>query len=463
MKTAQPQDLQEHTFSVTELNLLAKNLLEDTLPALWLEGEVSNLSMHSSGHWYLSLKDDESQIRAAMFKNRNQFLRFRPRNGAHVRVKGRISLYAPRGEYQFIIEHMEDAGIGALQRAFEQLKNKLNAEGLFDPARKRPLPALPVCIGLVTSPTGAAVHDMLTVLQRRFPLINVIIYPSAVQGVDAPAQLIAAIGTANARRECDVLIVGRGGGSLEDLWAFNDETLARCIAGSEIPIVSAVGHQVDFTIADFVADARAPTPSAAAEMLSPDQNEWLQLLQQHERKLVNAVRRVLRDSSQQLQQWQARLKHPGKRLEEQNQKLDDLSTRLQNAMLRQLQQTRGTLENHEKRLTMQSPQQFIDRMRMAVTHAEQQLRQHMQATLLRHRTHFMTTTARLETLSPLATLARGYSIAKAHDGSVIRHFNQIKSGEILTTHLAQGTVVSTVTDTRPDTRENMNPVSSPGT
>lgn len=447
MKTMPSQELQDHTFSVTELNLLAKNLLEDTLPAVWLEGEVSNLSMHSSGHWYLSLKDDESQIRAAMFKNRNQFLRFRPKNGAHVRVKGRISLYAPRGEYQFIIEHMEDAGIGALQRAFEQLKNKLNAEGLFDPARKRPLPTLPKCIGLVTSPTGAAVHDILTVLNRRFPLIDVVIYPTAVQGAEAPAQIIAAIRSANARRECDVLIVGRGGGSLEDLWAFNDETLARCIAASGIPIVSAVGHQVDFTIADFVADARAPTPSAAAELLSPDQIEWQQILQQQERKLINAMQRWLRNANQQLTQWQSRLKHPGKRLEEQHQKLDELNTRLQNAMQRQLAQQQLALDHQQKRLAAQSPQQVISRLHTQVSHASQQLRQHMQAILFRQRTQFLTATARLEALSPLATLSRGYSIAKTESGQVLVNSQQVQPGDAVTTQLAHGTVISTVTET----------------
>lgn len=453
MKTKTTLDVQDHTFSVTELNLLAKNLLEDTLPAVWLEGEVSNLSMHSSGHWYLSLKDDESQIRAAMFKNRNQFLRFRPKNGAHVRVKGRISLYAPRGEYQFIIEHMEDAGVGALQRAFEQLKNKLNAEGLFDPARKRPLPTLPKCIGLVTSPTGAAVHDILTVLNRRFPLIDVVIYPTAVQGADAPAQIIAAIRTANARRECEVLIVGRGGGSLEDLWAFNDETLARCIAASNIPIVSAVGHQVDFTIADFVADERAPTPSAAAELLSPDQAEWQQILQQQQRKLLNVMQRCLRDAHQQLAQWQSRLKHPGKRLEEQHQKLDDLSTRLQNAMQRQMAQQHLALDHQQKRLAAQSPQQIIRRLQTQVSHATQQLHQHMQTNLFRQRTQFLTATARLEALSPLATLARGYSIAKTQDGQVLLHSHQIHPGDVLTTQLAHGKVLSTVTETHPAASE----------
>lgn len=451
MKDQTSADLQEHTFSVTELNLLAKNLLEDTLPALWLEGEVSNLSMHSSGHWYLSLKDDESQIRCAMFKNRNQFLRFRPKNGAHVRVKGRISLYAPRGEYQFIIEQMEDAGVGALQRAFEQLKNKLNAEGLFDPARKRELPTLPKCIGLVTSPTGAAIHDILSVLQRRFPLINIVIYPTAVQGAEAPPQIIAAIRKANARRECDVLIVGRGGGSIEDLWAFNDETLARCIAASEIPIVSAVGHQVDFTIADFVADARAPTPSAAAELLSPDQSEWLQVLQQQERKLTSLVRRELRDHQLSLQQWQSRLKHPGKRLEEQHQKLDELSTRLQNSMQRQLTSQKTVLDHSAKRLAAQSPQQKISQLELSLSHALKQLQQLMQNKLHQQQTQFATATAKLEALSPLATLSRGFSIAKTSSGAVLHRFDQIAPGDTLTTELAHGSLTSQITACHPPT------------
>lgn len=444
MKKNQEPDLQEHIFSITELNLLAKNLLEDTLPALWLEGEVSNLSMHSSGHWYLSLKDDESQIRAAMFKNRNQFLRFRPKNGAHVRVKGRISLYAPRGEYQFIIEQMEDAGIGNLQKAFEVLKAKLNAEGLFDPANKRPLPSLPQRIGLVTSPTGAAIHDILTVLARRFPLIAVVIYPSAVQGTEAPAQLIHAIETANRRQECDVLIIGRGGGSLEDLWAFNDENLARCIATSKIPTVSAVGHQVDFTVADFVADARAPTPSAAAEMLSPDQADWLQQFTSIERKLTQHLQRSLREGTQQLAQLQSRLKHPGKRLEEHHQRLDELSIRVQRNIARLLITQHTGLEHAQNRLLNQSPQHLLERLQIQLTHAEKNLVDHLRKTIFQHQTTLATWAAKLHTLSPLATLGRGYSIVKNSEGAILRSYRQATPGATLTTVLAEGSLQCTV-------------------
>jgi exodeoxyribonuclease VII large subunit len=271
-----------------------------------------------------------------------------------------------------------------------------------------------------------------------------------VQGVEAPAQIMSAIRTANVRGECDVLIVGRGGGSLEDLWAFNDEALARCIAGSKLPVVSAVGHQVDFTIADFVADARAPTPSAAAEMLSPDQAEWLQTLQQQERKLLQNMRRQLRDATQQLQQWQSRLKHPGKRLEEQHQKLDEYATRLQNAVHRQLQQHRVSLENAEKRFVSQSPSHLVSRMSVLVSHADQQLRQHMQTVLFRQRTQFATATARLEALSPLATLSRGFSIAKDQHGTVLTSANQVAVGDTLFTQLANGTLTSKLTAIQPD-------------
>ena len=263
----------QHIFSVSELNQYAREILENSFPMIWLEAEVSNLVQPSSGHIYLTLKDKNAQVRGAMFKGRNQRLTFKPKNGDQVLVKGRLSLYAPRGDYQLIIDAMQEAGLGALQRAFEVLKRKLAAEGLFADELKKPLPAHPNAIGVVTSPTGAAIQDIISVLKRRFPLTPIIIYPCAVQGEEAPAQLVSAIQTANRRRECEVLIVGRGGGSLEDLWAFNNESLARAIRASNIPIVSAVGHQIDFAIADFVADVRAPTPSAAAELLSQDQAE----------------------------------------------------------------------------------------------------------------------------------------------------------------------------------------------
>ncbi len=259
-------------------------LLESHFDFVWVEGEVSNFTVPSSGHWYFSLKDSGAQVRCAMFRNRNQRLRFTPANGDHIRLRCRVSLYEGRGEFQLIVEHLEQAGAGALQAAFEKLKARLLAEGLFDAQRKKPLPASVSRLGVITSPTGAAIHDILTVLRRRCPGIAVFLFPVAVQGEAAAREIAAAIERANrwqreGKVQLDALIVGRGGGSLEDLWAFNEEIVARAIAASELPIVSAVGHEVDFTIADMVADHRAATPSAAAELLSPDQREWLQRLQ----------------------------------------------------------------------------------------------------------------------------------------------------------------------------------------
>ena len=257
-------------FTISELNRRVRQLLEINLPMLWVEGEISNFACPSSGHWYLSLKDQSAQVRCAMFRNANQRVKFRPKNGTQVLVRCRAGIYEGKGEYQLIIEHMEEAGFGALQRQFEQLKAKLDAEGLFDNDNKRPIPDSINHIGVVTSPTGAAVKDILSVLKRRFPAIKVSIFPTAVQGEEATDQIVNALADANRCEQIDALIVGRGGGSLEDLWSFNTEPVARAIAASRLPIISAVGHEIDFTIADFVADLRAPTPSAAAELVSPD-------------------------------------------------------------------------------------------------------------------------------------------------------------------------------------------------
>ena len=314
--------MENHIFSVTEINNSVKSLLEQQFTSIWIEAEISNLATPRSGHIYLTLKDDNAQIRAAMFRGNNMRLAFRPKDGMQVLVRGRLSLFAPRGDYQLIIDKMQEAGQGALQRAFEKLKAKLQQEGLFAEERKKTVPLRPGTIGIVTSPTGAAVHDILSVLQRRFPLTNVIIYPTQVQGAEAAAQIRGAIQRANQRQECDVLIVGRGGGSLEDLWCFNDEALARTIAESNIPVVSAVGHQVDFTIADFVADLRAPTPSAAAELLSADGDELQATLAGYQNWFESKIKSQLAEKHQQLHWVSKNLKHPGRRLEEHAQRLD---------------------------------------------------------------------------------------------------------------------------------------------
>ena len=263
-------------FTVSDLNREARELLEGHFPLVWVEGEISNLARPSSGHIYFSLKDEAAQVRCAMFKMRNRLLNFQPENGQQVLARARISLYEARGDFQLIIEHMEETGDGALRRQFELLKHKLFEEGLFDESHKRELPSLPTRLGVITSPSGAAIRDILSVLKRRFPGIPILIYPVPVQGNEAPPAIIDAIKTAGIRKDCDLLILARGGGSLEDLWAFNDESVARAIYHCPIPVVTGIGHEIDFTIADFVADFRAPTPSAAAEYISPDQNEWLE-------------------------------------------------------------------------------------------------------------------------------------------------------------------------------------------
>ncbi|HQR52883.1 MAG TPA: exodeoxyribonuclease VII large subunit, partial [Burkholderiales bacterium] len=332
-------------FSVSRLNREARALLERGLGTVWLEGEISNLSRPGSGHWYFSLKDAAAQVRCAMFRQRNLLVRFPVKDGAQVLARGRVSLYEARGEFQLVIEHLEEAGEGALRRRFEELKQRMQAEGLFDAQHKQPLPALPRRIGVVTSPTGAAIRDILHVLRRRFPAIPVLIYPVAVQGEAAPREIVQALGLAAARRECDVLIVARGGGSLEDLWAFNDEAVARAIFACPIPVVSGVGHEVDVTIADFVADERAPTPSAAAERVVPDRAEWLRSLAATYRRLGLAMRRRLGDQRQALLQREQRLArvHPGVVLRQHAQRLDELEGRLRLA-------TRGRLERATSRL-----------------------------------------------------------------------------------------------------------------
>ncbi|MFS8609180.1 MAG: exodeoxyribonuclease VII large subunit, partial [Gammaproteobacteria bacterium] len=321
-------------YTPSRLNREARMLLERGLPALWLEGEISNFSRPSSGHWYFSLKDEAAQIRCAMFRQRNVLARFTPKDGMHVQARGRVSLYEPRGDYQFILDYIEEAGEGLLRRKFEELKNKLAAEGLFDPARKRSLPKIPRRIGVITSPTGAAIRDILHILKRRFCSIPVLIYPVQVQGAAAAPQIAAAIRLAGRRAECDVLILARGGGSLEDLWAFNEEIVARAIYECPIPIVSGVGHEVDFTIADFVADVRAPTPSGAAELVVPDSAEWVRAFATLERRLTSTLRRLLNERIQRMDWLTRRLqrRNPRFELEQHAQRLDELERRLLRAM-----------------------------------------------------------------------------------------------------------------------------------
>ncbi len=346
-----------NVFTVSRLNREVRLLLERGLGVVWVEGELSNFSQPSSGHWYFSLKDREAQLRCAMFRLKNASLGFTPKAGQQVLARGRISLYEPRGDYQLIVEHLEEAGVGALKREFERLKVKLAAEGLFALERKRSLPRFPRRIGVVTSPSGAAIRDVLHILRRRFPPASVLIYPTPVQGAAAAPSIVEALHTASARGECDVLIVARGGGSIEDLWSFNDERVARAICATSIPVVSGIGHEIDFTIADFVADARAPTPSGAAELVAPDRHACLEALARTAERIGACVRRELRSVNARFDAAVARLKlvHPGVRLSQQAQKLDELEQRLAAAVNREFR-TIGTRVAHtEQRLQRSHP------------------------------------------------------------------------------------------------------------
>src|ERR1700761_6483010 len=350
---------ERNVYTVTRLNREVRLLIERGLGVVWVEGELSNLSVPSSGHWYFSLKDRDAQLRCAMFRQRNMTVGFTPKSGQQILARGRVSVYEPRGDYQFIVEHLEEAGGGALKREFERLKAKLAAEGLFATERKRSLPRFPRRIGVVTSPSGAAIRDILHILARRFPPAAVMISPTPVQGDAAIPSIVEAIQTATARAECDVLIVARGGGSIEDLWCFNDERVARAIRASGIPIVSGIGHEIDFTIADFVAHARAPTPSGAAELVAPDRRACLEALARTMERLAACMRRELRSVDSRFSATRARLSlaHPGVRLRQQTQRLDDLEGRLVGGTLRELRTMNPRLEGDA--LAQKAPQPGI--------------------------------------------------------------------------------------------------------
>lgn len=424
------------------LNREARILLERGLPSLWLEGEISNLSRPSSGHWYFSLKDEAAQLRCAMFRQRNLAARFTPRDGMHVLARGRISLYEPRGDYQFIAEHIEEAGEGVLRQRFEALKNKLAAEGLFDDARKRPLPRLPRRIGIITSPTGAAVRDVLNILRRRFRSIPVLIYPVQVQGAAAAGRIAAMIHLAGRRAECDVLVLARGGGSLEDLWAFNEEIVARAIAGCPIPVVSGIGHEVDFTIADFVADLRAPTPSGAAELVVPDSSEWIRNAAALTRRARAAARRALSLRHERLAWLQRRLAqlHPGVELRQRAQRLDELEQRLLRCMRTRINERRAGMLHLDAVLRQHSPAMRLaaarGRLDTAHTAMSSALRQRLESCHARLEIAART----LDAVSPLATLRRGYAIVTNDAGRVVTDARDIAVGALLHARLAQGAV-----------------------
>ncbi|HCE3562944.1 TPA: exodeoxyribonuclease VII large subunit [Vibrio parahaemolyticus] len=436
----------QNIFTVSRLNAEVRLLLENEMGIVWLVGEISNFSAPVSGHWYLTLKDSRAQVKCAMFRGNNRRVTFKPANGNQVLVKARLSLYEPRGDYQLIIESMQPEGDGRLQQEFEELKMKLAAEGLFAQTNKLPLPEHPKRVGIITSKTGAALYDILDVLKRRDPSLPVVIYPTMVQGDDAAIQIAQAIGRANSRNECDVLIVGRGGGSLEDLWCFNNEIVARTIAASQIPIISAVGHEIDVTIADFVADMRAPTPSAAAELVSRDNSHKDQSLVAKQHKLASAMRYYLSQQKQQSAQLLHRLErqHPSYQLQRQSQQLDELDMRLLRAMQRFIDTRQQAVERKHHRLQLNSPVKHLAQQKSRLERVEHKLLDAMDRKLLTMRHQLAIAAEKLDTVSPLATLKRGYSITQTEQGKVVTSADDVKTGDLLVTRLANGEIHSTV-------------------
>ena len=443
----QSNNSERQIFSVSELNRTVRQLLETHLPLLWVEGEISNFARPASGHWYLTLKDGQAQVRCAMFRNSNMRVNFKPANGTQVLVRCRVGLYEGRGDYQLIIEHMEEAGFGALQRQFEILKQKLVSEGLFASEHKQEMPSSVRHVGVVTSPTGAAVKDILAVLKRRFPAIKVSIFATAVQGEQAAGQIISAIESANHQAQCDVLIVGRGGGSLEDLWPFNEESVARAMFASKIPVISAVGHEVDFTIADFVADLRAPTPSAAAELISPDGDDILRQFIGFEILLADAIARKTTTLAQRVDSLKKRLRHPGHKLQEQAQHLDHLDIRLRRAMNNRLQQQRQQMNTVQSKLARVHPGEAISHYHQLLAMYVKQMSRSVKQRIELSQSRTAQAMHLLDTVSPLKTLGRGYSIIRDNQGGVVKSVTGVSAGDKLKSQVVDGAIYFTVDST----------------
>jgi len=424
----------------SQLGTLARSLLEDAFPLVFVEGELSNLARPASGHLYFTLKDARAQVRCAMFRPKSQWLRFQPRDGVKVLARARVTLYEARGDFQLVVESLEEAGEGALRRAFEQLKARLQAEGLFDAERKRPLPAWPRRIGVLTSPNGAAVRDVLSVLARRFPLLEVDVLPVQVQGESAPRHILDMLQRATTSGRYDLLLLARGGGSLEDLWAFNDEALTRAVAASPVPIISAIGHETDFSLTDFAADLRAPTPSAAAELLAPERGELLQRLGTLRRRLGTLDQYCRQQRSQALDRLYLRLQslRPAARLALLSQRQQQLTRRLRAAIRERLHHDHARLRHTGALLTAARPQHRLAalRERLRITHPRVQTA--IVARLQRHTQHLRELARSLEAVSPLATVARGYAIIQHMDGTAIRSVHQVQPGARVLAQLTDG-------------------------
>ena len=436
----------DNIYSVSQLNQSVRLMLENQLGAVWLTGEISNFSQPVSGHWYLSLKDENAQVRCAMFRMKNLRVSFRPTNGMQVLVRANVSLYEPRGDYQLIIESMHLAGEGLLMQQFEALKLKLAAEGLFAQHLKKNLPHFSKAVGIITSKTGAALQDILHILQRRDPSLKIIIYPTAVQGKDAATEIAQMIELANQRQEVDVLIVGRGGGSLEDLWCFNEEMVARAIFHSHLPVISAVGHETDVTIADFVADLRAPTPSAAAELVSRNQMELLQQLQYRRQRLEIALDRLFAEKQQKLKHLSLRLhnQHPQAQLRIQQQLITQLSHRLQQTLRHHWQKTAENLTALSMRLYKNPLPLRLQQYEQQLAQLKVRLNSHMNLTLSLQQKQLAHLCGKLDSLSPLKVLARGYSITQNQQNFTIRSMKDVNVGEQIKTRLPDGDIISQV-------------------
>ena len=449
-------DSTQNAFTPSALNRRVRTLLESHFDLLWVEGEVSNFAMPASGHWYFTLKDDSAQVRCAMFRNRNSRLRFRPRNGDQVRLRARVSLYEGRGEFQLIGEFLEPAGAGALQAQFEALRDKLRDEGLFDAERKQMLPRQIEHLAVITSPTGAALQDILQVLARRNPGIEVTVLGAAVQGEQAPLELVRAVERANqlassdSRNAFDAILLARGGGSLEDLWAFNNEALARAIAASTLPLVSGVGHEVDVTIADFAADLRAPTPSAAAELLSEDQALAINSLRAARATLARNALLVLERRRSRVTELTLRLRHPLDRIHQQQQRVDDLSQRLQQAVDRMLIRLTDQIEAQRLSLGTRSPQTRLLPLREGLAFQSQLMEQLIARRQRESRALLDRQRRVLESLSPLAILNRGYAIVTDEQGCSVRSGESVHKSQRLAVRLAKGGLLVDVAEVNPE-------------
>lgn len=421
------EEAQDSIYSVSEINKAIKDRLEGDFPNLWIQGEISNFKAHSSGHHYFSLKDEKSQISAVMFKGYNSRLKFRPESGMEVLVRGKVSVYQPRGNYQIFCEHMEPVGAGALQKAFEQLKSKLSQEGLFDEARKKTIPSFPKKVGVVTSPTGAAIQDILNVLGRRSKRVEVVVLPARVQGEGAAQEVVRGIEWAQRLSDLDVLIVGRGGGSIEDLWCFNEEIVARAIASSTIPIISAVGHEVDFTISDFVADKRAPTPSAAAELVAKSEEELIEKLKFYSRSLRLLQFQIIEERRKQSVYLSRRLKDPRKIVEDALMRLEELRQRLIQSVNNQFKNLRSQTQLRSQRLD--NPQKDIEKRQNQLQHLAKLQEMAMEKNLMNLKNRFVGLTSLLDSLSPLKVVERGYAITRI-DGRVVTSVNQMKKDKL---------------------------------